>query len=205
MQELFISLLGDFYKLIDTFMPKGIFRFEAISYHYPLEDKHNYLNSNHKLWRNPTSYNMTSTESFVDLYLKSIKTAKVLICASFDYINNKDIDLDKIFENGATTNFGLSMDPTISAENWGAMLLGAEPIVHGLTNSKLSHNDHKNELLPSLFKRIYNAIPDAKLYSYCNWNPINIGLIEKDIPVEKYTNGNDKELTDEIIKIIKGE
>ena len=112
-------------------------------------------------------------------------------------------NLDKIFENGATTNFGLSMDPTISAENWGAMLLGAEPIVHGLTNSKLGHHDHKSELLPSLFKRIYNAIPDAKLYSYCNWNPINIGLIEKDIPVEKYTNGNDKELTDEIIKIVK--
>ncbi len=112
-------------------------------------------------------------------------------------------NLDKIFENGATTNYGLSMDPTISAENWGAMLLGAEPIVHGLTNSKLSHNDHKGDFLPSLFKRIYDNIPNATLYSYCNWNPINIGLIEKDIPVQKYTNGNDKELTDEIIKIVK--
>jgi hypothetical protein len=42
---------------------------------------------------------MTSCESFVDLYLKSIKTAKVLICASFDYINNKDIELEKLFTN----------------------------------------------------------------------------------------------------------
>ena len=88
-----------FYKIVDTFTTKRVFRFEAISYHVPLEDKHNYLNSNHTLWRNPTNYNMTSTESFVDLYVKSIKTAKVLICASFDYINNKDIELEKIFTN----------------------------------------------------------------------------------------------------------
>ena len=112
-------------------------------------------------------------------------------------------NLDKIFENGAVATHGLSMDPTISAENWGAMLLGAEPIVHGLTNNSLSHHDHKSEILPSLFKRIKKAIPDATFASYCNWNPINIGLIEKDIPVQKYTNGNDKELTDEIIKIVK--
>jgi hypothetical protein len=88
-----------FYKIFDTFTSRKTFRFETISYHVSLSDKHNYLNSNHKLWRNPTSYNMTSTESFVDLYLKSIKTAKVLICASFDYINNKDIELEKIFTN----------------------------------------------------------------------------------------------------------
>ncbi len=87
------------YKIADTFTTKKVFRFESISYHYPLEDKHNYLNTNHKLWRNPTAYNMTSNESFVDLYVKSIKTAKVMICASFDYINDKDIDLEKIFTN----------------------------------------------------------------------------------------------------------
>lgn len=111
-------------------------------------------------------------------------------------------NLDKIFENGATTNYGLSMDPTISAENWGSMLLGAEPIVHGLTNSIIGHREHKNELLPSLFKRIKQVFPDAKLASYCNWNPINIGLIEHDIDVEKYTNGNDKELTEKVVEYV---
>ncbi len=88
-----------FYKLIDTFTSRRTYRFEAVSYHYPLEDKHNYLNSNHTLWRNPAVYNMTSTDSFVDLYLKSIKFAKVLICASFDYLDGKDIELEKIFTN----------------------------------------------------------------------------------------------------------
>lgn len=89
------------YKILDTFTTKRMFRFESISYYVSLDDKHNYLNSNHKLWRNPTSYNMTSNESFVDLYVKAIKYAKVLICASFDYINNKDIDLTKIFTNAS--------------------------------------------------------------------------------------------------------
>ena len=88
-----------FYKLADTFTSKRVFRFEAISYHYPLNDRHNFLNENHKLWRNPCDYNLTSEESFLDLYLKALKLAKVMICASFDYINGKDIELEKIFIN----------------------------------------------------------------------------------------------------------
>ncbi len=88
-----------FYKLIDTFTSKKVFRFEAISYHYPLNDKHNFLNENHKLWRNPIDYSITSEESFLDLYLRALKLVKVIICASFDYINGKDIELEKVFVN----------------------------------------------------------------------------------------------------------
>ena len=87
------------YKLVDSFTSRKTYRFEAISYHYPLEDRHNYLNSNHSLWRNPLNYDLTSTESFVDLYLKAIKLAKVLMCASYDYLNHKDIELEKVFDN----------------------------------------------------------------------------------------------------------
>ena len=87
------------YQFFDTITPRRTYRFEAISYHYPLEDKHNYLNSNHTLWRHPVSYDVTSRESFVDLYLRAIKLAKILVCASFDYIHTKDIDLEKIFPN----------------------------------------------------------------------------------------------------------
>lgn len=88
-----------FYKLADTFTSKRVFRFEAISYHYPLNDRHNFLNENHKLWRNPSEYSLTSEESFLDLYLKALKLAKVMVCASFDYINGKDIELEKVFIN----------------------------------------------------------------------------------------------------------
>ena len=88
-----------FYKLADTFTSKRVFRFEAISYHYPLNDRHNFLNENHKLWRNPCDYSLTSEESFLDLYLKALKLAKVMICASFDYINGKDIELEEVLIN----------------------------------------------------------------------------------------------------------
>lgn len=88
-----------FYKLADTFTSKRVFRFEAISYHYPLNDRHNFLNENHKLWRNPCDYSLISEESFLDLYLRALKLAKVMICASFDYINGKDIELEKVFVN----------------------------------------------------------------------------------------------------------
>ena len=91
----------DFYKLIDTFTTKGTFRLEAISYYYPLKDIHNFLNSNHSLWRNPVIYNMTSNESFIDLYLKAIRIAKVIVCGSFDYLDGKNIDLEKIFMNNS--------------------------------------------------------------------------------------------------------
>ena len=87
------------YKLVDTFTTNRTYRFEAISYHYPLEDRHNFLNLDHRLWRNPTTYSMTSTESFPELYLRAIKKAKVIICGCYDYVNNKDIDLEKLFDN----------------------------------------------------------------------------------------------------------
>ena len=87
------------YKFIDTITPRSCFRFEAISYHQNLDDKHNFLNNDHLLWRNPTNYDLTSTESFIDLYLKALKDAKNLIVASFDYLEGKDIKLEKLFDN----------------------------------------------------------------------------------------------------------
>ena len=87
------------YKLVDTFTFDRTYRFEAISYHVSLEDKHNYLNSNNSLWRHPVNYDVTSNESFIDLFLKSTKFAKVLMCASYDYLDGKAIDLTKIFTN----------------------------------------------------------------------------------------------------------
>ena len=106
--------------------------------------------------------------------------------------------MDGIFERGAYTYTALSMDPTISAENWGAMLLGATPAVHGLTNSIVGRYRYKNDALPSVFKRLRAAYPDAYLASCCNWNPINFGIIEEGIGVDKYTKNTDEELTADI-------
>ena len=76
-----------------------MFRFEAISYHYPLYDKHNFLNSNNNIWCNPLDKNITSYDSFIDLYLKSIKEARNIIVDTFKYINGEDINLEEVFTN----------------------------------------------------------------------------------------------------------
>ena len=65
--------------------------------------------------------------------------------------------MDEIFENGAKTLRAISLFPTISAQNWGAMLLGAEPEVHGLTNGKVSQQEYTNKALPSIFTTVRRA------------------------------------------------
>ena len=90
-----------FYKVLDTLTPRSCFRFEAISYHYPLEDKNNFLNKNHNIWKNPVDDSITSNESFIDLYIRAIKLARDLIEGSFDYLNGKDIKLDELFKNNS--------------------------------------------------------------------------------------------------------
>ena len=87
------------YQLVDTFTPRSAYRFEAISYHYPLKDVHNYLNNDHQIWRHPCIYKKTSTESFIDLYLKAIQMAKELIYQSFAYLDGEDVDLKEVFTN----------------------------------------------------------------------------------------------------------
>lgn len=111
--------------------------------------------------------------------------------------------LDKIFGKGAVNWSAISQNPTISAQNWGAMLLGATPLVHKLTNSSISNEPYTNEALPSVFKTIRESDPDCYLASCCNWNPINHGIVENGIGVEKITADNDKILTPLIVECVK--
>ena len=98
-----------FYKVLDTFTPRSVFRFESISYHYPLEDKHNYLNNNHSTWNHPCDFDMTSNESFVDLYLKSLEESRDMIIKVFDYLHGQDVDLNEVFKNKSYIT-GLDLD-----------------------------------------------------------------------------------------------
>ena len=118
---------------------------------------------------------------------------------------NKDAatpNIDKIFENGAQNFYGYSMLPTVSAQNWGGMLLGASPAVHTLTNGYISQFEYNNDKLPSVFRRIREVYPDAFLASYVNWNPINHGIVEHNMGVELGTDGNDEVLTDKILPAV---
>ncbi len=102
---------------------------------------------------------------------------------------------NKIFKDGAVTFHALSSKPTISAECWGSMLIGVGPEVHKLTNSKVSVRPYplwsKN---PSVFRRIRKAYPKAELSSYCDWKPINKGIVEMTLGVDK-KSARDEELT----------
>lgn len=112
-------------------------------------------------------------------------------------------NFDKIFENGAVTYKALSSKPTISAECWGSMLIGVGPEIHKLTNNKVSVLPYPIwSKHPTVFRRIRKAYPKAELGSYCDWNPINKGIVEKALGINKQT-AKDKELTPLICKYIR--
>lgn len=118
---------------------------------------------------------------------------------------NKNTDtpnMDRIFENGAYTYYGMSMYPTISAQNWGSMLIGSNPEIHNLTNNRADTRRYENKELPTLFSKVREAFPDAYLASYSHWNPINYGIIEENLNVDKQTAG-DEELCGMIEKCIE--
>ena len=118
----------------------------------------------------------------------------------------KDADtpnFDRIFENGSVTYCALASNPTISAECWGSMLLGVGPEVHKLTNNIVGTKqyDRRSEF-PSLFRRIYEADSDAEIGSFCEWNSITRGMIERNVPVT-IASDHDTAMTPNICKFIK--
>lgn len=112
-------------------------------------------------------------------------------------------DFDRIFKNGAVTYNALSSKPTISAECWGSMLIGVGPEVHKLTNRRVSTLPYPLwSKHPSVFRRIRRAYPKAELGSYCDWNPITKGIVERLMGVSHAT-ARDKELTPLICDYIR--
>ncbi len=112
-------------------------------------------------------------------------------------------NFDRIFQNGAVTYRALASNPTISAECWGSMLLGVGPEVHKLTNDIVSTQPYPEDSpFPSLFRRIREAMPQAELGSFCNWDPITRGIVERSLGVAHDT-ARDEELTPIICDYIK--
>ena len=90
-------------------------------------------------------------------------------------------NIDRIFENHAKTYHGLSMSPTISAQNWCSMLLGCSPEVHGYTNSNIRRMPNDFEKYPSMFRRIRYAYPNAHLIACGMYYERRMGDEELDI------------------------
>ena len=81
---------------------------------------------------------------------------------------------------------------TISAQNWGSILTGVDYKTHGFTNTNLKlisrDSSAKNH---SIFYYARQAMPDAELVSFNNWDAINHGIVETDLGVKKINCGTD--------------
>jgi len=72
-----------------------------------------------------------------------------------------------------------------------------------LTNGVVSSTPYPvDSPFPSLFRRIREAMPEAELGSYCDWNPITFGIVENNIGVSHDT-AHDDELTPIICNYIR--
>lgn len=117
----------------------------------------------------------------------------------------KDADtpaIHALFEQGAGSDRVLTSIPTISAECWGSMLIGVSPDKHGLTNDIVSSTPYESQKHPTVFKLIRDTEPDAELGAFCNWSPINAGIVERGIGVTLET-AEDSVLTDKICDYIR--
>ena len=114
----------------------------------------------------------------------------------------KDADtpnFDRIFADGAVKYDARTETKTDSGPNWGGILTGASYFKTRLSNSTVSDKERSADTeYPSIFNVARKAMPDAELASFVNWNPINYGIIEKDIGVTKHNKGDDAQLTDDI-------
>ena len=55
---------------------------------------------------------------------------------------------------------------------------------------------------PSKSKVVRNAMPDAPLASFVEWNPINVGIVENGLDVVKGTGADDAEVTGRILEYL---
>ena len=111
---------------------------------------------------------------------------------------------DKIFADGAVRYDCVSEYVTVSAQNWGSILLGVSYDTHGLTNDicKRDKRNTKEDSLGSVFRYTREQYPDAELVSFNNWTAINKGIIENDLGVNKINEDYDSLLTDTIVDYI---
>lgn len=95
-------------------------------------------------------------------------------------------NIDRIFQNGAVCRRTVTEFPSISAECWGAMLHGVDCRHHKLSNGTAAMFTYPTDSpYPSVFRLVRENYPNAVLASFCDWAPINIGIIEDGIGVHK--------------------
>ncbi len=109
-----------------------------------------------------------------------------------------------IFKDYATSKKVLTSNPTISAQSWGSLMTGVMPSFHGFTNDSIKVKANSiSEKYPTIFKLVKETYNDATVASFCNWNAINVGIVEDKIGVYKSTSNDDDVLTASINTYLK--
>ena len=99
---------------------------------------------------------------------------------------------DAIFSDYAYRHDAATEYDTTSAPNWGSILTGVPYDVHGFTNDSIEAAERDStDGAHTLFYYVRQAVPEAQLASFVNWAPLNYGLIENDLNVEKRDFLND--------------
>ncbi len=106
---------------------------------------------------------------------------------------------DAIFGDFAYRHDAQTEKVTISAQNWGSILTGVDYRTHGFTNTNLKimqrDSGAKNH---SIFYYARQAMPQAELVSFNNWDAINHGIIETDLGVKKINCDTDPKVAEAI-------
>ena len=111
-------------------------------------------------------------------------------------------NMDRIFKNGAVCRRTLTEIPTISAECWGSILHGVDCRRHGLTNWVTGRRPYpKDSPYPSVLRVIREHRPDAEMASFCEWNNVNLGIVEDGLGVYQFS-ANDYDLVQPAIDYI---
>lgn len=119
------------------------------------------------------------------------------------FLNTATPHMDAIFAGGAFTYTWKAVYPSISAQNWGAMLHGVLPEFHRLTNQIVASRSYpSNSPYPSVFRVVREAMPDAVLASYCNWSAVNVGIIEDGIGVQKWNGSDDPAVASAVVSYL---
>jgi hypothetical protein len=118
----------------------------------------------------------------------------------------KDADAPNIkglFAKGAITYSARTEFPSISAECWGSLFHGAGFGLHKIDHETIDQKPCPEDLpCPSFMKVARQQMPGCVLVSMCNWDPINIGIIEDSCGCIK-KSAPDDELTLQIADFIR--
>lgn len=103
------------------------------------------------------------------------------------YFNDMETpNFDRIFKgnelSGSVTYSAIAQIPTNSGENWTSILHGVRYFKHKTDNDVSSEKPFTNDKYPSIFKVYGQRHPDTYMASIVNWNNVNNGIIENDIP-----------------------